>query len=95
MKVLLVHRGVNRDKTDSYVRTPLPRAGYSGHEEVVKILLGWQEVDTDKEYGSTGKAPLSQAAWKRDEGWYEYCTVLEYEATTYNFCIFRLFVVLR
>ena len=41
--------------------TPLSWAAYNGHEEVVKILLGREEVNPDKPDNS-GKTPLSYAA---------------------------------
>src|SRR5438309_1536826 len=46
---------------------PLAWAGCNGHEEVVKILLEWQEVNPDKpdNYGAT---PLSYAAECGHEG---------------------------
>ena len=37
--------------------TPLSRAVYNGHEEVVEILLGREEVNPDKQ-DTTGSTPL-------------------------------------
>ena len=47
--------------------TPLTWAAHNGHEEVVKILLGWEEVNPDKPDNS-GMTPLSYAAWFGHEG---------------------------
>ena len=47
--------------------TPLGWASHNGHEEVVKILLGWKEVYPDKPDNS-GKTPLSHATLTGHEG---------------------------
>ena len=56
------------DINEDYVEfTPLTWAARNGHEEVVKILLGCEEVNPDKaDY--FGETPLSQAARKGHEG---------------------------
>jgi len=41
--------------------TPLAWAAHNGHEEVVKTLLGWEEVSPDKP-GNRGKTPLIHAS---------------------------------
>ena len=48
-------------------RTPLAWAAHNGHEEVVKILLGREEVSPDKPC-LEGLTPLSYAAWNGHEG---------------------------
>jgi len=48
-------------------RTPLVWAANNGHEGVVKILLGREEVNPDKP-GSNGRTPLSFAAGRGHEG---------------------------
>ena len=52
---------------DSLGYTPLAWAAHNGHEEVVKILLGREEVNPEKpDY--CGRTPLSYAAQNGDEG---------------------------
>jgi len=41
--------------------TPVAWAAHNGHEEVVKTLLGWEEVSPDKP-GNRGKTPLMHAS---------------------------------
>ena len=48
-------------------RTPLAWAAHNGHEELVKILLGREEVSPDKPC-LEGLTPLSYAAWSGHEG---------------------------
>ena len=45
MKILLAREEVNPDKPDYFGLTPLMHTALSGREEVVKILLGWEEVN--------------------------------------------------
>ena len=47
--------------------TPLAWAAHNGHEEVVKTLLGWEEVSPDKP-GNGGKTPLMHASSSGHEG---------------------------
>ena len=47
--------------------TSLAWAAHNGHEEVVKILAGWEEVNPDKPNWK-GQAPLSLAAMNGHEG---------------------------
>ena len=42
-------------------------AAHNGHEEVVKILLGWEEVNPDKP-DDNDQTPLSRAASRGHEG---------------------------
>jgi len=48
-------------------RAPLVWAAHNGHEEVVKILLGREEVNPDKP-DIEGQTPLTYAAWYGHEG---------------------------
>jgi len=47
--------------------TPLAWAAHNGHEEVVKILAGREEVNPDKPDWN-GQTPLSHASWHGHEG---------------------------
>jgi len=55
------------DGGDFYGCTPLVWASHDGHEEVVKILLGREEVNPDKPDNS-GRTPLTHAASSGHEG---------------------------
>ena len=55
------------NEEDCSKRTPLTWAARNGHEEVVKILLGQEEVNPDKS-DDGGLAPLSEAALFGHEG---------------------------
>ena len=46
---------------------PLAWAARNGHEDVVKILLGWEDVNPDK-LDNDGRTPLSFAAQNGQEG---------------------------
>ena len=46
---------------------PLPWAARNGHEEVVKLLLGREDVNPDKPH-NYGRTPLSNAAWGGHDG---------------------------
>ena len=45
--MLLERSDINPDKSDMDGQTPLYRATLNGHEEVVRILLRWDEVNPD------------------------------------------------
>jgi len=47
---------------DGQAHAPLAWAARNGHEEVVKILVGWEEVNPDKPDWS-GQTPLHVGAW--------------------------------
>ena len=47
--------------------TPLTWAARNGHDEMVKMLLGWETVNPDKPDNS-GQTPLWHAAWRGHEG---------------------------
>ena len=55
------------NETDFAGRAPLVWAAHNGHEEVVKILLGQEEVNPDKP-DIEGQTPLTYAAWNGHEG---------------------------
>jgi len=55
------------NQEDSLGNTPLLWAAWNGHEGVVKILLGWDDVIPDKSDGC-GRAPLHCAAMKGHQG---------------------------
>jgi len=63
----LIEMGYDINEGDFFGRTPLAWAAHNGHEEVVKILLGREEVDPDK-LDLDGHTPLSLAAWDGHEG---------------------------
>jgi len=64
----LIEEGSSDINGEGYLGcTPLSWAAYNGHEEVVKILLGREEVNPDKPDNS-GKTPLSYAAQSGHEG---------------------------
>ena len=63
----LIEMGYDISEGDFFGRTPLAWAAHNGHEEVVKILLGREEVDPDK-LDLDGHTPLSLAAWNGHEG---------------------------
>jgi len=70
MKVVagLIQMGCNDiDGGDFSGFTPLAWAAHNGHEEVVKTLLGWEEVSPDKPE-KWDRTPLSYAAWSGHEG---------------------------
>jgi len=52
------------DRGDFSGYTPLAWVVHNAHEDVVKILLGWEEIDPD----NGGKTPLSHATWSGYEG---------------------------
>jgi len=63
----LIEMGYDINEGDFFGRTPLAWAAHNGHEEVVKLLLGREEVDPDK-LDLDGHTPLSLAAWGGYEG---------------------------
>jgi len=63
----LIEMGYDINEGDFFGRTPLAWAAHNGHVDVVKILLGREEVDPDK-LDIDGHTPLSLAAWGGHEG---------------------------
>ena len=63
----LIEMGHDINEGDFLGGTPLAWAAHNGHEEVVKLLLGREEVDPDK-HDLDGNTPLSLAAWDGHEG---------------------------
>ena len=64
----LIQRGCyDTDGGDFYGCTPLVWAAHNGHEEVVKILLGWEEANPDNP-DNGGRTPLTYAALTGHEG---------------------------
>ena len=59
--------GCNINQNDCAGNTPLVWAAFNGHEGVVKILLGRDDVDPDKP-GQSGLTPLCLATQNRHEG---------------------------
>jgi ankyrin repeat protein len=59
---LLLEKGVDVDSKDMGVETPLLRAAESGHQAVIKLLLGVEGVDPDSKDSRFGRTPLSWAA---------------------------------
>jgi len=55
------------DRGDFAGRTPLAWAAHNGHEEVVKILLGWEQVNPNRS-DNDGRIPLAFATSKGHEG---------------------------
>ena len=63
--VEMKYYGINEE--DFLGRTPLAWAAHNGHEAAVKVLLGWEDIDSDKP-DSDGRTPLSFAAQGGHEG---------------------------
>jgi len=63
----LIEMGYDINEGDFLGGTPLAWAAHNGHEEVVKLLLGREEVDPDK-LDLDGNTPFSLAAWGGHEG---------------------------
>ena len=66
--VIFGWRYVNPNSTCNYGRTPLSWAASNGHEGIVKLLLGREDVSTDTSDTTYGQTPVSWAAENGHEG---------------------------
>jgi hypothetical protein len=66
MTSTLLKIGYQSDCKDTDGRTPLSEAAASGHEAVVRLLLGRADVEADSRDGA-GRTPLSEAAERGHE----------------------------
>jgi len=66
--LLFGRRYVNPDSSSSSGRTPLSWAAWSGHEGIVKLLLGREDVNPNTPDTKYGQTPLLSAAGKGYEG---------------------------